>query len=92
MTCIPFAGGIVCVTPTINIGRLKLGNWYVYVDFHPYCGPAFYWDQNGQKVYDPKDENDPIWPLFMDWMKKRDKKIADAAARKLKEKLKKGKP
>lgn len=92
MTCTPFSGGIVCVTPTINIGRLKLGNRYVYVDFHPYFGPLFSWDQNGEKAYDPKDESDPIWPLFESWMKKRDKKIADEAVRKLKAKLKKGTP
>lgn len=48
---------IVCTNP---YGRLHLGNRYVWVDYHPYCGPYFSYDANGSKLYDPVDENDPM--------------------------------
>ena len=66
MTCHRFAGGIICINPW---GRLKLGNRYVIVDFHEYCGPSFEWVKGGAP-YDPVDENDPIWPLFEVWLEK----------------------
>ena len=75
MTCIPISNGILCVNPPINYGRLHLGKKYVWVDFHPYCGPIFSWDKDGQKEYIPKDEGDPIWPLFSAWYDKRNKKL-----------------
>lgn len=64
MTCIHIGTGIVCVNPW---GRLKVGNRYVWVDFHPYCGPAFFTDAGMTKTYDPVDENDPVWPEFTKW-------------------------
>ena len=64
MTCTRIGNAIVCTSPW---GRVKLGNRYVWIDFHPYCGPAFSWDSAGNKEYDPVDENDPIWPLFEAW-------------------------
>lgn len=65
MTCIRIGpSAIVCVN---RVGRLHVGNRYVWVDFHPYCGPSFSWDANGEKVYDPVDENDPVWPEFGKW-------------------------
>jgi hypothetical protein len=67
MTCIRTGNGTVCCTPW---GRLKLGNRYVWVDFHEYCGPSFYTDAAETKVYEPADENDPIWPLFGKWLEK----------------------
>jgi hypothetical protein len=67
MTCIRIGNGIVCVNPW---GRLKLGSRYVWVDFHEYCGPSFYWDAAETEVYEPADEHDPIWPLFGKWLKK----------------------
>jgi hypothetical protein len=67
MTCIRFGSAIVCVSPW---GRLRLGNRYVWVDFHEYCGPSFYWDSAMTKGYDPADENDPIWDEFGKWLKK----------------------
>lgn len=67
MTCIRIPGGIMCINPH---GRLKLGNKYVWVEFHEYCGPTFYRDQAWTKLYEPADENDPIWPLFSEWLKK----------------------
>jgi hypothetical protein len=77
MTCIRLdSNTIVCVNPG---GRLKLGNRYVWLDFHPYCGPNFSWDRNGSKPYDPVDENDPIWPLFEVWHQKYKAKKARAA-------------
>lgn len=70
MTCIHMgSNAIVCVSPW---GRLKVGNRYVWVDFHPYCGPNFYRDSAMSKLYDPKDENDPVWPEFGKWLKKYD--------------------
>lgn len=76
MTCIHFGSAIICVNPW---GRLKLGNRYVWVDFHEYCGPSFSWDAYGRKPYDPVDENDPIWPLFGVWLEKYRAKQAKAA-------------
>lgn len=68
MTCIRMGrSAIVCVSPW---GRLKVGNKYVWVDFHPYCGPAFYRDSAMTKNYEPVDENDPVWPEFGKWLDK----------------------
>jgi hypothetical protein len=67
MTCIRMGNAIVCVSPW---GRLKLGNRYVWVDFHEYCGPSFYWDAAMTKVYDPVDESDPVWDQFVNWLDK----------------------
>lgn len=67
MTCIPFGSAIVCVSPS---ARLKVGNRYVWMDFHEYCGPSFWRDSAMSKVYDPADENDPVWDAFDVWLKK----------------------
>lgn len=68
MTCIRVGSqAIVCVNPW---GRLKVGNRYVWVDFHSYCGPSFYPDSGMTKVYDPVDEQDPVWPEFEKWLAK----------------------
>ena len=76
MTCIHFGSGIVCVND--NWGRLKVGNRYIWVDMHPYCGPAFFTDSDMSKVYDPVDENDPVWPVFGAWL---DRKKAEKEKR-----------
>ena len=67
MTCINMGSMIVCVAPW---GRLKVGNRYVWVDFHAYCGPSFYTDSKMTKLYDPVDENDPVWEPFGKWLDK----------------------
>jgi hypothetical protein len=67
MTCIRIPNGIICVSP---YGRLHLGNRYIMVEMHEYCGPTFFTDRGMTKVYEPKDENDPIWPVFDVWLKK----------------------
>ncbi len=67
MTCTRMGGAIVCTSPW---GRLHLGKHYVWVDFHEYCGPAFYWDAAMSREYEPADERDPIWPLFDAWLVK----------------------
>lgn len=68
MTCMRFSGGIICVNP---YGRLHVGNRYIYVDFHEYCGPSFWTMKNGEQiVYWPEDENDPVWPEFEKWLTK----------------------
>lgn len=77
MTCTRILGGIICTSPW---GRLKLGNRYINVDFHEYCGPSFTWVKGGE-WYDPKDENDPIWPLFEAWLEKYMAKQAKTKAR-----------
>lgn len=68
MTCIKIGNGIVCVTQ--RWGRLHVMNKYIMVDFHPWCGPSFYTDRNMSKVYDPVDENDPVWDEFGKWYDK----------------------
>lgn len=53
-------------------GRLHLGNKYVWVSMHHYCGPEFYIDRNMTKSYISADdcERDPIWDVFEVWHKK----------------------
>ena len=79
MTCIRISSGYVCVNPW---GRLKVGNRYVWLDFHPYCGPSFYTDSRMTKLYDPKDESDPVWEPFGKWLKKYQAAEAKKAAQK----------
>lgn len=67
MPCVNIGDGIICINPW---GRLHVGNRYVYVDFHEYCGPSFSYDPGGQKLYDPVDENDPVWDEFSKWYDK----------------------
>ena len=67
MTCTRIGNAIVCTSPW---GRLHVGNRYIYVDYHEWCGPAFSHDQAGNKHYEPVDENDPVWPEFDKWLKK----------------------
>ena len=80
--CIRVGNAIVCTSPW---GRLKVGNKYVWVDFHPYCGPSFYHDSNMSKLYDPVDEHDPVWPVFGAWY---DKHLAVEAAKAVRAKAK----
>lgn len=53
-------------------GRLHLGNKYIYVSMHHYCGPEFYLDRDMTKNYEFIEdcEHDPIWPVFKEWHKK----------------------
>jgi hypothetical protein len=69
MTCIISPGVIVCVRH--EGGRLRVGNRYVFFDFHSYCGPSFFTDRAMTKPYEPADENDPVWPPFQAWLDKR---------------------
>ena len=77
MTCIRIGSGFVCVSPW---GRLKVGNRYVWMDYHRYCGPAFFTDANMSKVYNPVDESDPVWPEFSKWLTKHEAAEAKRAA------------
>lgn len=54
--------------------RLHVGNRYIWMTWHNYCGPAFYTDYHCSKPYEPKDENDPVWDAFGKWFDKRKKK------------------
>lgn len=81
MTCLNFGGGIVCVND--NWGRLKVGNRYIWVDMHPWCGPSFFTDSDMSKVYDPVDETDPVWPVFGAWLDRKKAEKAKRAARKI---------
>lgn len=67
MTCINMGSAIVCVSPW---GRLKVGNRYVWVDFHEYCGPSFYTDAAMRKKYEPNGVDDPVWEQFGNWLAK----------------------
>lgn len=74
MTCYRIPNGIICINPH---GRLHVGNRYIVVSFHEFCGPSFEY-MNGT-YYDPKDENDPVWPEFEKWyVKYRAKKDKEA--------------
>lgn len=67
MTCIRAGNAIICVN---DWGRLHIGNRYVWVSMHPYCGPSFFWDTAMTKEYDIKGRRDPIWPAFEAWYEK----------------------
>lgn len=74
MTCVRFDGPatqmIVCVNAA---GRLHIGDRYIYVDYHPYCGPSFSWDRSGNQILDIDDESPlwiPLWDAFDVWHKK----------------------
>lgn len=68
MTCTRVGNAIVCTSS--SYGRLHVGNRYIYVDFHHYCGPSFSFDADGMKPYEPKDESDPVWAVFGNWLDK----------------------
>ena len=69
MTCTNLGSVIVCTSSAY--GRLHVGNKYIMVDFHSYCGPSFFTDRNMNNLYDPVDENDPVWEPFQAWLDKR---------------------
>lgn len=77
MTCIRIQNGIICVNPW---GRVRIGNRYVWIDYHTYCGPSFWWNSAMTKEYEPKDENDPIWPEFEKWLKRYEAQKAKVGA------------
>ena len=79
MTCTNIGNAIVCTSP---YGRLKVGNRYVWVDYHSYCGPSFTWDAAGNEPYEPEDEHDPVWTEFDKWLKKYHAKQQRAAIKK----------
>lgn len=64
MTCTRIGNAIVCTSPW---GRLHVGNRYIWVEFHSYCGPTFFTDRNCTEIYEPDAENDPVWPEFDKW-------------------------
>ena len=72
MTCTRFSNAIICGSQSSNYGRLHVGNKYIWVDFHEYCGPSFSCDANGTAIYEPHGETDPVWPEFIKWLNKRD--------------------
>ena len=79
MTCIRLAPNIIaCVNDS---GRLHIGNRYVWVDMHPYCGPTFFKDVAMNDPYVPVDESDPVWPAFEAWHQKKQAEKEKAIAR-----------
>ena len=70
MTCIVMGNPIRVIICGGPWARLHVGNRYYWMDFHSYCGPQFFEDQAMEKVYEPKDENDPIWAEFGKWFDK----------------------
>ena len=68
MTCTNFGNMIVCQDP---YGRLHVGKKYIMVYFHHFCGPTFYSDRNMTEIYEPEDENDPVWDVFSAWAEKK---------------------
>ena len=69
MTCIKAGNVIICINPW---GRMHVGDRYIWVDFHEYCGPSFYYDSNMSKpyVFEEDIEEDPIWIHFDIWLSK----------------------
>ena len=80
MTCIPFTCDEIGVPGIVGIvcmddyeGRLHVGNKYFWVSHHRYCGPTFFTDRDMENIYEPEDEDDPIWPVFEAWLDKRER-------------------
>lgn len=67
MPCTRIGNTIFCTSPE---GRLHVGNKYIMVSFHHFCGPTFYTDRAMNNLYDPVDENDPVWEVFAKWYAK----------------------
>lgn len=67
MTCVRIPNGIICVN---SWGRVRVGKRYVWIDYHPYCGPQFWWNSAMDNEYMPKGEDDPIWDEFEKWLGK----------------------
>lgn len=65
-------GGGVAHISFSGEGRLHLGNKYVFVSMHHYCGPEFYCDRAMTKpyVFTENCSDDPVWPVFEEWHKK----------------------
>lgn len=63
MTCTRIGSAIVCTSPW---KRFHVGNRYIMMEFHPYCGPTFFTDRACTQIYEPV-EGDPVWPLFTKW-------------------------
>jgi len=82
MTCITSDNTIIC--GFYPYARFHLGNKYVWMEFHTYCGPTFYTDANMSKEYIWKDEddieNDPIWIPFEIWLEKYEKSQSNKKA------------
>lgn len=51
-------------------GRLHVGKGYVYVDFSPYFGPSFFFDREMERPYAVSGQDDPIWPIFGEWLER----------------------
>jgi hypothetical protein len=72
MTCVYFGNGFICGFNPYT--RFHIGNKYVWMDFHEYCGPSFWTDKYMSKPYEWKDENDiendPVWEPFGKWLEK----------------------
>lgn len=68
---INFCGGTARISFS-GYGRLHIGNKYIHVSMHHYCGPEFYYDHAMENpyVFTKNCEADPIWPVFEVWHKK----------------------
>ena len=66
MTCNRIENRFICTSN--ECARLHVGRRHVWVDFHAYLGPTFFYDRDMTKVYIPIDESDPVWPVFERWI------------------------
>ena len=64
MTCRFFNGAIICFNPSYRL-RTDDGG-YVYMEWHHYCGPAFYKDKRLTKEVEEWWENEYICKA-LDW-------------------------
>lgn len=64
--------GIKAFITTDAWGRLHVGKRYIWVSFHNYCGPMFFYDSAMEKEYKfiEDSEKDPIWEIFNIWHEK----------------------
>lgn len=60
MTCVKILNGYVCVSPSYKL-RLADGT-RVFMEWHRYCGPEFYYDKSHNRIIDGWYENE----LFAD--------------------------
>lgn len=69
MTCITIPNGIVCVADGIHRLRTATGR-YIYLEWHRYLGPTFYYDKFLTRLFDDWWANPDICEA-LDWFVKR---------------------
>lgn len=62
MTCTNLGNAIICTARTKRLKRKGTSTRAVYVEYHPYCGLAFYYGNGaGERMLDWDELPDWVW-------------------------------